>query len=53
MLVVPSDFTRDWIEGHFLGLIGAAVRDIVGVERSIELRVADDAERSHGGPRGV
>jgi chromosomal replication initiator protein len=46
VLTVPSEFTRDWIEGHFLGLIGAAVRDIVGVERPIELRVATDAEQS-------
>ena len=44
VLTVPSDFTRDWIEGHFLGLIGAAVRDIVGVERPLELRVAGSGE---------
>ena len=25
VLAVPNDFTREWIEGHFLGLIGAAV----------------------------
>src|SRR3954466_7182757 len=24
VLGVPNDFTRDWIEGHFLELIGAA-----------------------------
>src|SRR3954463_12387289 len=41
VLLVPSDFTRDWIEGHFLGLIGAAVRDIVGSEHPLELRIAD------------
>ena len=46
VLTVPSEFTRDWIEGHFLGLIGAAVRDIVGFERPLELRVADDTESS-------
>jgi chromosomal replication initiator protein len=40
VLTVPSEFTRDWIEGHFLGLIGAAVRDITGVEHPVELRVA-------------
>jgi chromosomal replication initiator protein len=39
VLAVPNEFTRDWIEGHFRGLIGAAVRDILGVERPIELRV--------------
>ena len=46
VLTVPSEFTRDWIEGHFLGLIGAAVRDIVGIERPIELKVAGGAEAS-------
>jgi chromosomal replication initiator protein len=39
---VPNDFTRDWIEGHFRGLIGAAIRDVTGVERPIELRIADE-----------
>ena len=41
VLAVPNDFTRDWIEGHFIGLIGAAIRDVTGRERPIELRVAD------------
>ncbi len=40
VLAVPNDFTRDWIEGHFLGLIGAAIRDVTGEERPVELRVA-------------
>jgi chromosomal replication initiator protein len=39
VLGVPNEFTRDWIEGHFRGLIGAAVRDILGDERPLELRV--------------
>jgi chromosomal replication initiator protein len=42
VLVVPSEFTRDWIESNFLGLIGAAVRDILGGERVVELNVAED-----------
>ena len=33
VLSVPNDFTRDWIEGHFLGLIRAAVGDSTGRER--------------------
>ena len=41
VLGVPNDFTRNWIEGHFLGLISAAIRDVTGEERPIELRVAD------------
>jgi chromosomal replication initiator protein len=40
-LAVPNDFTREWIEGHFLGLISAAVRDVTGEERSIELLVQE------------
>jgi chromosomal replication initiator protein len=38
---VPNGFTREWIEGHFLGLISAAVRDTTGHERRIALTVAD------------
>ena len=34
-VAVPNDFTREWIEGHFLGLIGAAVRDVTGQERRV------------------
>jgi chromosomal replication initiator protein len=41
VLAVPNDFTRDWIEGHFLELIGAAIRDITGRDRAIELQVRD------------
>jgi len=38
---VPNAFTRDWIEGHFRGLIGAAIRDVTGEERPIELRISE------------
>jgi chromosomal replication initiator protein len=41
-LSVPNDFTREWIEGHFLGLIRAAVKDATGHERRIHLSVRDD-----------
>src|SRR6187551_1084493 len=48
VLAVPNDFTRDWIEGHFIGLISAAVGDATGRERRIQLAVAEveGAERS-------
>ena len=36
VLSVPNDFTRDWIEGHFLDLIGAAVRDATGDQKEIQ-----------------
>jgi chromosomal replication initiator protein len=42
VLSVPNEFTRDWIEGHFLGLIRAAVGDATGRERSVQLAVAED-----------
>jgi chromosomal replication initiator protein len=41
-LSVPNDFTREWIEGHFLGLIRAAVKDATGHERRIQLSVSDE-----------
>src|SRR6187401_1679926 len=28
VVVVPNDFTREWIESHFLGLVRAATRDV-------------------------
>src|SRR5437016_12599696 len=56
VLGVPNDFTREWIEGHFLGLIGAAVRDVTGQERRIALsvteRVLADAPAPAEAPQG-
>jgi chromosomal replication initiator protein len=45
-LAVPNDFTREWIEGHFLGLIRAAVKDATGHERRIYLTVRDEIVHS-------
>jgi len=39
VLALPNAFSRDWIEGHFLGLIHAALRDATGEERQIRLVV--------------
>jgi chromosomal replication initiator protein len=47
-LSVPNDFTREWIEGHFLGLIRAAVKDATGHERRIHLSVRDEAAPEQG-----
>ena len=41
VLAVPNDFTREWIEGHFLELIRAAVRDATGHQRRVQLTVTD------------
>jgi chromosomal replication initiator protein len=56
VLVVPSEFARDWIESNFLGLIGAAVRDILGGERVLELQVRespDSGTEDRAGSDGV
>jgi chromosomal replication initiator protein len=42
VLAVPNDFTREWIEGHFIDLIHAAVRDATGRDRNVQLNVAHD-----------
>jgi chromosomal replication initiator protein len=44
VLAVPNDFTREWIEGHFVDLIGAAVRDATGEERHVEVIVEREAK---------
>ncbi|HEX6701742.1 MAG TPA: chromosomal replication initiator protein DnaA [Gaiellaceae bacterium] len=38
---VPNDFTREWIEAHFLGLIQAAARDVSGQDRRIRLTLVE------------
>jgi chromosomal replication initiator protein len=48
VLAVPNDFTRNWIEGHFLGLIGAALGEVAG-ERAIRLEVRE--QPSDGPPK--
>jgi chromosomal replication initiator protein len=44
VLTVPNDFTRNWIDGHFLGLVQAAVRELTGDERPVRLVVRPDRE---------
>jgi chromosomal replication initiator protein len=39
VVAVPNNFTREWIEGHFLGLMSAGVRDATGHERRVRLVV--------------
>jgi chromosomal replication initiator protein len=50
VLSVPNDFARDWIEGHFLGLIRAAVSDATGKERRVQLQIAESAEEPANPP---
>jgi chromosomal replication initiator protein len=54
VVAVPNNFTREWIEGHFLDLVRAAVRDATGQERRVHLTVRErgSAEASaHEPPR--
>ena len=41
LVIVPNDFTREWIESHFLGLLRAATRDSLGREVRVALSVAE------------
>ncbi|MEX2464819.1 MAG: chromosomal replication initiator protein DnaA [Gaiellaceae bacterium] len=54
---VPNDFTRSWIEGHFLGLLQAAVRDSLGADRAVRVSVDDDLQAASDAftpaPRGT
>ena len=45
VLRVSNDFTREWIEGHFLGLINAAVRDAAGSKLRVEFAVEERKPR--------
>jgi len=42
---VPNDFTREWIEAHFVGLIQAAARDVSGQDRRIRLTLLEPNDR--------
>jgi chromosomal replication initiator protein len=39
VLAVPNDFTREWIEGHFVELIRAAIKDATGSEHRLQLTI--------------
>ncbi len=43
---VPNDFTREWIEGKFLGLIRAIAQDVTGRERRIQLTVRSEPDQA-------
>jgi chromosomal replication initiator protein len=53
VLTVPNDFTRDWIEGHFLGLIRAAVGDATGQERRVQLLISEPQDEPVVSPADV
>ena len=48
---VPNDFTREWVEGRYLGLIQAGVRD--AIDREVHVRLTVDAEAAEDAPAGA
>ncbi len=40
-LLVPNNFTREWIEGHFLGFVKAAARDALAREIRVTVAVLE------------
>jgi chromosomal replication initiator protein len=53
VVAVPNDFTRNWIEAHFRGLLEAMVRDSLGEERPVRVVVheARPAAELHAPPQ--
>jgi chromosomal replication initiator protein len=47
-LVVPNEFTRNWIESHFHGLLRAAVRDALGRDVRVTITVSENGEPGDG-----
>jgi chromosomal replication initiator protein len=47
VLAVPNDFTREWVEGHFLSLLQAAVQDVVGDDRAVRIAVEEPPVLEH------
>jgi len=45
VMTVPNDFMREWIEGHFHGLLRDGVRDAGGGDRRVHVRVREDDEQ--------
>ena len=50
VIAVPNNFTKEWIENHFRGLIRAAVRDVIGERRRVQIEVEETAPREGARP---
>ena len=42
VIEVPNDFTREWIEGHFLDFVSGAARETLGREVVVAFAVAEE-----------
>jgi chromosomal replication initiator protein len=41
VVAVPNDFTREWIEGHFEGVVAGAAQEALGRELGVSFAVAE------------
>src|SRR5215813_15219087 len=48
-IVVPNDFTREWIEEHFLAFLRSAASEAHGSELRIAFRVREEPARTGDG----
>jgi chromosomal replication initiator protein len=53
VLALPNNFTREWIEGHFLDLIRGAARDASGRDCAVRLVVDDSLVPEDVGSTGL
>ena len=51
-VVVPNDFTREWIEEHFLAFLRSAASEAYGSELRIAFRVREEPARAEAPPFG-
>jgi chromosomal replication initiator protein len=51
VVVVPNDFTRDWIESHFHGFVSGAARESLGRDVAVSFSVAERRAPPPPGPR--
>ncbi len=42
IIMAPNDFTRNWLEGHYLGLIHDTIYDLIGEDLEIKLVIPED-----------
>src|SRR5262245_16419393 len=51
-ILVPNDFTREWIEEHFLAFLRSAASEAYGSEIRIAFRVPEEQARAEAPPVG-
>lgn len=52
-LVAPNPYVRSWLSGHYMDLIIAAVREVLGPTARVRLKTAPDSSRPPNSPPGA